>query len=130
MRWHTLSIPEVLQLLDTNEQGLLTPEAERKLKQTGPNELEEGKKKSIASMFLSQFKDIMILILIAAAIISGFIGDLTDTIVIIVIVLLNAILGFYQEYRADKAMQAMKKKSFTQARVFRNKQITTLHATK
>jgi Ca2+-transporting ATPase len=130
MRWHTLSIPEVLQLLDTNEQGLLTPEAERKLKQTGPNELEEGKKKSIASMFLSQFKDIMILILIAAAIISGIIGDFTDTIVIIVIVLLNAILGFYQEYRADKAMQALKKMSVTQARVFRNKQITTLPATK
>ena len=130
MRWHTLSIPEVLQSLDTNEQGLSTPEAEKKLKQKGPNELEEGKKKSIASMFLSQFKDIMILILIAAAIISGFIGDFTDTIVIIVIVLLNAILGFYQEYRADQAMQALKKMSVTQARVLRNKQITTLPATK
>jgi P-type Ca2+ transporter type 2C len=130
MQWHQLSIPEVLKLLNTNKQGLTNIEAEKKLRQTGPNELEEGKKKSIVSMLLSQFKDIMILILIAAAIISGFIGDFTDTIVIIVIVLLNAILGFYQEYRADKAMQALKKMSVTQARVFRNKQITTLPATK
>jgi Ca2+-transporting ATPase len=130
MQWHTLSIPEVLKSLDTNEKGLSTIEAREKLKQTGPNELEEGKKKSVVRMLLSQFKDVMILILIAAAIISGFIGDFTDTVVIIMIVLLNAILGFYQEYRADKAMQALKKMSVVQAKVLRNKQMTTLPATK
>ena len=80
-------------------------------------------------MFLLQFKDVMILILLIAAIISGFIGDITDTIVIVVIVLLNAILGFYQEYRADKAMQALKKMSVTQARVLRNNQMVILPAT-
>ncbi|HEY9342162.1 MAG TPA: HAD-IC family P-type ATPase, partial [Hanamia sp.] len=130
MQWHTLSIPEVLKSLDTNEKGLSTIEAREKLKQTGPNELEEGKKKSVVKMLLSQFKDVMILILTAAAIISGFIGDFTDTVVIIMIVLLNAILGFYQEYRADKAMQALKKMSVVQAKVLRNKQMTTLPATK
>jgi Ca2+-transporting ATPase len=130
MQWHTLSIPEVLKSLDTNEKGLSTIEAREKLKQTGPNELEEDKKKSVVRMLLSQFKDVMILILIAAAIISGFIGDFTDTVVIIMIVLLNAILGFYQEYRADKAMQALKKMSVVQAKVLRNKQMTTLPATK
>ncbi|HEY5369978.1 MAG TPA: cation-translocating P-type ATPase [Hanamia sp.] len=129
MQWHTLSIPEVLKLLDTNEQGLSTIDSEEKLKRTGPNELEEGKKKSIVKMLLSQFKDVMILILLIAAIISGFIGEFTDTIVIIVIVLLNAVLGFYQEYRADKAMQALKKMSVTQARVLRNNQMVILPAT-
>ncbi len=129
MHWHTVSIPEVLKLLDTNEQGLSADEAGDKLKRTGPNELDEGKKKSIVKMFLLQFKDVMILILLIAAIISGFIGDITDTIVIVVIVLLNAILGFYQEYRADKAMQALKKMSVTQARVLRNNQMVILPAT-
>ena len=129
MHWHTVSIPEVLKLLDTNEQGLSADEAGDKLKRTGPNELEEGKRKSIVKMFLLQFKDVMILILLIAAIISGFIGDITDTIVIVVIVLLNAILGFYKEYRADKAMQALKKMSVTQARVLRNNQMVILPAT-
>jgi Ca2+-transporting ATPase len=129
MQWHTLSIPEVLKLLGTTSQGLSTFEADNKQKQSGPNEL-ETKKKSIAKMLLLQFKDVMILILLIAAIVSGLIGEFTDTIVIIVIVLLNAVLGFYQEYRADKAMQALKEMSVTQARVLRNKQITTLPATK
>lgn len=94
MNWHRLSIPEVFELLGTTQQGLSKSTAEEKLLQVGPNELQEGKKKSIAGMLLTQFKDVMILILLAAAILSGIIGDLTDTIVILVIVLLNAILGF------------------------------------
>ena len=94
--------------------------AEEKLLQTGPNELDEGKKKSIAGILLAQFKDVMILILMAAAIISGIIGDVTDTIVILIIVLLNAIIGFIQEYRAEKAMQALKQMAVTQARVLRD----------
>ena len=129
MNWHKLSIPEVFELLGTNHQGLTTLGAEEKLHQTGSNELEEGKKKSIAGMFLSQFKDVMILILLAAAIIAGIVGDITDTIVILIIVLLNAFLGFFQEYRAEKAMQALKQMSVTQARVMRDGIITWLSAT-
>src|SRR5665213_3594483 len=98
MNWHRLSIPEVFELLGTSQHGLSTTIAEDKLLEIGPNELQEGKKKSIASILLAQFKDVMILILMAAAIISGIIGDLTDTIVILVIVLLNAVIGFLQEY--------------------------------
>ena len=128
MQWHRLSIPQGLKLLNTNLQGLSTIEAEEKLNQKGPNELEEGIRKNIAKMLLSQFKDVMIVILLIAAIISGFIGELTDTIVIVVIVLLNAILGFYQQYRADKAMLALKKMSVTQARVLRDNQIISLSA--
>jgi len=130
MHWHTLSIPDVLKIMDSHPDGLSSAAAEERQKKTGPNELKEGKRKSIVKMLLSQFKDVMILILLLAAIISGFIGDLTDTIVIVIIVLLNAILGFYQENRADKAMRALKKMSITQVRVLRDKQITILAATK
>lgn len=129
MNWHRLSITEVFELLGTNPGGLTTIAAEKKLLQAGPNELEEGKKKSIAGMLLSQFKDVMILILLGAAIISGIIGDLTDTIVILIIVLLNAIISFFQEYRAEKAMQALKQMAVTQARVLRDGYIAWLPAT-
>lgn len=119
MNWHRLSIEETFELLDTTWQGLGTSDAEEKLLQYGPNELQEGKMKSIGAMLLDQFKDVMILILLAAAIISGIIGDLTDTIVILVIVILNAVIGFFQQYRAEKAIHALKQMAVTQARVLR-----------
>ncbi len=128
MTWHKLSIAETLDRLDTNQQGLTSVVANEKLLKTGPNEIDKGKKKSIAAMLLAQFKDVMILILLVAAIVAGIVGDLTDTIVILVIVLLNAFLGFIQEYRADKAMQALKQMATTQARVLRDGSITWLSA--
>ncbi len=129
MNWHRLNIPEVLELLGTRIEGLSTNAAEEKLLQFGANELQEGKKKSIFFILLSQFKDVMILILLAAAIISGIVGDFTDTIVILIIVLLNALVGFIQEYRAEKAMLALKQMAVTQARVYRDGSITWLPAT-
>ena len=129
MNWHRLSINETFELLDTRQKGLTTADAEAKLVKYGPNELQEGERKSIAVMLLAQFKDVMILILLAAAIISGIIGDLTDTIVILVIVLLNAIIGFFQEYRAEKAMQALKQMAVTQARVLRDGTSSWMSAT-
>ncbi|HMU09502.1 MAG TPA: cation-translocating P-type ATPase [Ferruginibacter sp.] len=129
MNWHRLSIEETFELLGTNPQGLSISDAEEKLLQYGPNELQEGKKKGVAGMLFDQFKDVMILILLAAAIISGIIGDLTDTIVILVIVVLNAVIGFFQEYRAEKAMQALKQMAVTQARVLRAGQSNWLPAT-
>jgi Ca2+-transporting ATPase len=129
MNWHKLSIPEIFELLSTNQQGLSAISAEEKLLQTGPNELQEGKKKSLALMLMAQFKDVMILILLAAAIIAGIVGDLTDTIVILIIVLLNALLGFFQEFRAEKAMKALKQMAVTQARVMRDGSINWLSAT-
>jgi Ca2+-transporting ATPase len=71
-------------------------------------------------MFIDQFRDFMILVLIAAALISGFIGELSDTIAIIVIVMLNAVIGFVQEYRAEKAMEALKKMAAPYATAIRN----------
>lgn len=120
MNWHRLDIAEIFELLGTGPLGLNSDTAEEKLLQTGPNELQEGKKKSIAGMLLAQFKDVMILILLGAAVISGIIGDVTDTIVILVIVMLNAVIGFLQEYRAEKAMQALKQMAVTQTRVLRD----------
>lgn len=129
MNWHRLSIPETYELLGTNEHGLSAVTAEERQIEVGPNELAEGHKKSVARILLSQFTDIMILILLAAAGISAFIGDITDTVVILIIVVLNAVIGFFQEYRAEKAMQALKQMSVTQARVMRNGNITWSPAT-
>jgi P-type Ca2+ transporter type 2C len=129
MNWHSLTIPEVITSTKSFETGLSTAAAKEKLAEVGPNELEEGKKRSIGMMLLAQFKDVMIIILLVAAVISGIIGDLTDTIVILVIVLLNAIIGFFQEYRAEKAMQALKQMTITQARVLRDGTSSWLSAT-
>jgi Ca2+-transporting ATPase len=120
MNWHKCTIEDIVKRTGTNFQGLSSSVAKQRLLETGPNELQEGKKKSAVAIFLSQFKDVMILILLAAAIVSGMVGDLKDTIVIMIIVLLNAIVGFVQEFRAEKAMQALKKMATIQAKVFRD----------
>lgn len=129
MNWYRLQLQEVFELLGSGKKGLSSAAAEERLLQTGPNELEEGKKKTIAGMLLAQFADVMILILLAAAIISGIIGDLTDTIVILVIVLINAVIGFFQEFRAEKAMLALKQMAVTQARVIRDDRALSVPST-
>lgn len=129
MNWHRLNIEETFELCDTKRDGLTTPDAEAKLTQYGMNELLEGKRKSIARMLFEQFKDVMILILLIAAVVSGLIGDITDTIVILIIVVLNAIVGFIQEYRAERAMQALKQMAVMNARVLRDGVSTWLPAT-
>jgi len=128
MNWHRLSIPEVFELLSSGPEGLSNSKADAILIQAGPNQLVEGKKKTVIGILLSQFKDVMILILLGAAIVSGFMGDLTDTIVILVIVVLNAFVGFFQEYRAEKAILALKQMAVTQAKVLRNGHVSWLSA--
>ena len=91
-----------------------------RLARYGNNELEEKEKKPAWHLFLNQFKDFMIVVLMLAAIISGIAGDLTDTIIILIIVVLNAVVGFIQEYRAEKAMDALKKMASLQAVVLRD----------
>ena len=129
MKWHRSQIEEVFKETDSSEKGLSASEAKQRLQKVGANELKEGKKKTAAMMLLMQFKDVMILILLAAAIISGIIGDVTDTIVILIIVILNAVIGFFQEYRAEKAMQALKQMSIVQSQAMRDGNVATLPAT-
>ncbi len=124
-KWYTEEKERVLEKLNSNRRGLSEDEADKRLQQYGFNELEEKQKKTRLAIFLSQFKDLMIIILLAAALISGIVGDLKDTIVIAVIILINAIVGYVQEYRAEKAMEALKKMSAAEAKVRRNE--TTLH---
>ena len=118
--WHLKEIKAILKELKTSPQGLTSEEARARLERYGPNELEEKKKRHPLMMFLDQFRDFMILVLIAAAVISGFIGEASDTIAIVVIVVLNAIIGFVQEYRAEKAMEALKKMAAPYATVLRD----------
>ena len=120
MRWHQKEINSVVEDLGTSLQGLSTEEAKKRLEEYGPNELKEGKKKTPLGMFLDQFKDFMILVLIAAAVIAGAMGEVADTIAIVVIVVVNAIIGFVQEYRAEKAMEALKMMAAPTATVLRD----------
>lgn len=129
VHWHKLDIQESFDLLNTNQQGLSTIAAKEKLKQFGPNELEEAERKSIINILLSQFKDVMILFLLVAALISGIVGELADAIAIIFILIINALIGFTQEYRAEKEMRALKQMATTKAKVFRDGNITQLPST-
>lgn len=125
MNWHQQDIDSIFRQTESSRQGLGSAAAQKKLQSEGPNQLEEKKKKPAWVLFLNQFRDFMILILIAAAVISGVIGEVADTIIILVIVLLNAIVGFLQEYRAEKAMEALRQMAAPHTRVLREgKQIT------
>ncbi|MBD3240629.1 MAG: HAD-IC family P-type ATPase, partial [Chitinivibrionales bacterium] len=115
-----MSIQEVLEQLGTSRSGLSAADARERLERHGPNRLQEGRRRTALGMFLNQFKDFMILVLIAAAIIAGVIGEAGDTIAIAVIVVLNAIIGFVQEYRAEKAMAALKRMAAPSATVVRD----------
>jgi Ca2+-transporting ATPase len=126
MNFYQRSITELFQEFNSQKEGISDSEAEKRIQQYGPNALEEKKKKPAWVLFLAQFKDFMILILAAAAVISGVVGDLTDTIIILVIIVLNAVLGFVQEYRAEKAMESLKKLTETSTHVIRAGQTVTL----
>ena len=101
-------------------QGLSEKEAQKRQQQVGRNRLAEGKKRSSLRLFLEQFNDFMVWVLIVATLISGLLGEYTDAVAIIAIVILNAILGFVQEVRAEKSLAALKKLSAPTAKVLRN----------
>lgn len=121
--YYTQSEEAVLSQLETSLEGLTTQEAQSRLEQYGRNELDEGEKKSLFMKFLDQFKDLMIIILIIAALLSvateGMHG-LTDAIIILAVVILNAAFGVYQEGQAEAAIEALKSMSSPLARVRRN----------
>jgi len=127
--WHTLSADEAALHFETNHQaGLSAAQVAERMARHGPNALQEKCRRSPWRMLLDQFTEFMIILLIVAAIISGFVGDVGDTIFIIVIVILNAVVGFVQEFRAERAMAALKRMSESSARVLRDGQVQTINA--
>ena len=116
-----LEIPQTLSELKTNDEiGLSSAEVAQRQAQYGKNMLPTGEGTSLLKLFLSQFTDLMVLILIAAGVISFFLGDVKDVIVIMAIVILNAALGTYQEYRAEQALAALSRLQVPQVRVRRD----------
>lgn len=126
--WHSQSAEDVLTQLGSSANGLSAQEAAQRLEADGANEIKEGKRISPVQIFLGQFKSILIWILIAAGIISGVLGEMVDAIAILAIVVLNAVIGFYQEFNAEKSIEALKKMTAPQAKVRRDGQVTSIPA--
>ncbi|AGT31479.1 ATPase [Geobacillus genomosp. 3] len=120
MQWHTLAANDVAQEAKTNVRtGLTAAEAEKRLRQFGHNELAEGKATPAIVVFFRQFQDFMVLVLLLATVVSAFLGEYVDAVAIVVIVIMNAVLGFIQERRAEKSLAALKRLSAPQAVVLR-----------
>lgn len=131
MKYYNINTNEVLKILETSEDGLSSDEAKSRLSKNGPNKLKETKKKGIVSKFISQFKDLMLIILIISAILSAFVSvktgeSFTDTIVILFVVVLNAILGVIQESKAEKAIEALKDMSLPYIKVKRDGKVQSI----
>ncbi|MBK6786472.1 MAG: calcium-translocating P-type ATPase, PMCA-type [Betaproteobacteria bacterium] len=129
-QWHCLDREATAAHLDSDlGAGLNADAAAARLAQTGPNALVEAARRHPLLMLASQFTDFMIVVLIAAAVIAGVVGEPQDAVAIVVIVFLNGIIGFVQEYRAERAMAALKKMASPQARVIRDGRADTIAAT-
>ncbi|MDE7158889.1 MAG: HAD-IC family P-type ATPase, partial [Clostridiales bacterium] len=130
-----LELKEVYKITGSGEQGLTSEEAKKRLEANGRNALKEDKKKSKIGLFFSQFKDLMSIILICAAFLSGVLAfitkdtnELVDTGILLFIILLNAIVGFIQQYRADAAIANLKKMSVCRAKVVRDGKVVLIDA--
>ncbi|HZG80122.1 MAG TPA: HAD-IC family P-type ATPase, partial [Brevibacillus sp.] len=128
-KWYTLAATEVIEALQSNSsQGLAQQEAERRLAKQGANKLAESKKKPLYTVFLDQFKDFMVVILFIATLISYFLGEYLDAITIIAIIIINGVLGFIQEARAERSLQALKDLASPMARVMRDGHLSMIPA--
>ena len=120
MEWYNKGKNEILKELNTDlSTGLSEKEAERRIEEYGKNELEVQAKKSLLSKFITQFADFLIIILLLAAGVSAFVGEREDAIIILAIVVINAVLGIYQEGKAEKSVEALQKLSAPNAKVIR-----------
>jgi len=118
--WHVMETEELMGTLKASEKGLSEEEAKRRLQEFGPNELVERKRVTSLQIFLNQFKDIFVIMLLIAVVIELGIREIIDASTIGAIVALNAVVGFVQEYRSERAMEAMKKLTAPKARVLRD----------
>lgn len=125
--WHCVSREAVLQRLGVSANGLSTQEASKRLAAHGPNVLLQMTKPLRPwAIFFAQFHSLLIWILIAASLVSGFLGDAIDAVIILAIVFLNAIVGFYQEFSAEKSIAALMRMTAPQAKVWRDGAVTTI----
>jgi Ca2+-transporting ATPase len=129
MEWHQASAVDVLKQLNTTvDRGLSQSEAEQRVQQHGLNELVDRGTKNPWKILLEQFTSVMVLILVAAAVISLLVGDLKDAIAILAIVVLFGVLGFTQEFRAEKAMAALRQMAVPNVRVRRDGEVREVAA--
>ncbi len=133
MEFYSKKLEDVLSSLGTTQDGLTSDEAAKRLAENGKNELSQGKKKSLLAKFFTQFKDVMIIVLIAAAIVSaviaiveGHYGDLIDSGIIMFIVIVNAVIGVAQESKAEAALEALKKMNKPFSKVLRNGELISI----
>ena len=120
--WYQMTDGECLEQMKTTSSGWSTTKAEHLLAEKGENVLEEGKRKTALQVFLEQFKDLMVIILIIAALISMVSGNVESTLVIFAVIILNAILGTVQHQKAEKSLASLKSLSSPSAKVIRNGQ--------
>ena len=118
--YYQLSAEEVKQDINGKQDPLTSAEVKAHQEKFGPNELVEGKKKTTLQIFLEQYKDFLVIILIAAAIVSGFLGDAESAIVILIVITINAILGTVQTVKAEQSLASLKKLSGPEAKVLRD----------
>lgn len=126
MNYYQKSREDVMKELNTSETGLSQAQAEESLKKFGRNELAEGKKKSAVRVFFEQYKDFLVIILIAAAIISGVLGDIESAAVILIVITINAVLGTIQHIKAEQSLNSLKQMSAPAAKVIRDGEIKVI----
>lgn len=129
LKWHQSTTEDLLKTLGVHaDQGLTEEEAAARRERYGANELSAGRRVSPITLFLNQFKDFMVLILAGATLVSGMLGEYLDSITIIAIILLNGVLGFIQEFRAERSLSALKQLSAPTAKVMRSGTVTHIPA--
>ncbi|MDX1776335.1 MAG: HAD-IC family P-type ATPase, partial [Desulfobulbales bacterium] len=126
--WHSLEAEVALSQMSSSANGLKVEEAQERFKQYGPNKLSPPQKRSPLTRFIAQFQNVLIYVLLAAGIITAFLGHWVDAGVIIGVVLINAVIGFIQEGKAEKALEAIRTMLSSQAQVLRDGRRVTLPA--
>src|SRR5690606_36451501 len=119
--FHALTREAAFELLTSTPQGLSSSEAERRFAEVGPNEIEAAERVTAWEILLEQFKNVLILILLVAVVLSLFLGHRVESIIIAVIVLFAVVLGFVQEYRAERAIEALREMAAPTASVMRDR---------
>src|SRR6188768_1057403 len=126
--WHSLTADQAIASLESSRNGLSSDEAARRLARYGPNELRAAERVSALALLIGQFKNALILILIGATVLSAFLGHVVEAVTILVIVLFAVILGFVQEFRAEKAIEALQRMAAPNANALRDGEETRIPA--